>query len=131
MVTATLLISCVKENTPVIPLDNTGDTTIARQKKLGDFMNELFASVSGMATVYNQNESLVLAPENIMISNGPQLQVYLSKEVQTVNFINPGAQSIKGYPLYNIPGNPDFSRYLYALIRCKKSNHFVGSARLQ
>ena len=34
-----VLASCVKENTPVIPLDNTVDTTIAMPKGKGDFMN--------------------------------------------------------------------------------------------
>ena len=128
----TVLASCVKENTPVIPLDNTVDTTIAMPKNKGDFMNGPFGSVSGMVTVYKQNGSLILSLENMMISNGPQLYVYLSKEVQPVNFIDLGAlQSIKGNQLYPIPGNPDFSQYQYALIHCKKYNHLFGSARLQ
>ncbi len=98
LVTATaVLISCVKENTPVIPLDDTVDTTIAIPKNKGTFMNGPFGSVSGMATIYKQNGSLILALENMMISNGPQLHVYLSKEVQPVNFIDLGAlQSVKG-----------------------------------
>ena len=128
----TILASCVKENTPDILLDNTVDTTVAMQGGKGTFMNGPFGSVSGMATVYIQNGSLILALENMMISNGPQLHVYLSKEVQPVNFIDLGAlQSTKGNQLYNIPGNPDFSQYKYALIHCKKYNHLFGSASLQ
>ena len=131
-VTAFFLISCVKENTPVLPLNNKVDTTIAMQKNMGDFMNGPFGSVSGMIAVYKQNDSLVLALQNMMISNGPQLHVYLSKEVQPVNFIDLGAlQSVKGNQLYKIPGNPDFSLYQYALIHCKKYNHLFGSAKLK
>ncbi|MGK2862706.1 MAG: DM13 domain-containing protein [Chitinophagaceae bacterium] len=133
MITAvTVLISCVKENTPVIPLDDTVDTTIAMPKNKGTFMNGPFGSVSGIATIYKQNGSLILALENMMISNGPQLHVYLSKEVQAVNFIELGAlQSVKGNQLYDIPGNPDLSQYPYVLVHCKKFNHLFGSAKLQ
>ena len=127
-----LLISCVKENTPEIGLDNTVDTTIAMPQNNGNFMNGPFGSVSGMATVYRQDGSLILALENMMISNGPQLHVYLSREVQPVNFIDLGPlQSTKGNQLYDITGNPDFSVYKYALIHCKKYDHLFGSAKLQ
>lgn len=132
LLSAILLISCVKENTPEIVLDNTVDTTIAVQQNNGNFINGPFGSVSGMAIVYNQDGSLVLALQNMNISNGPQLHVYLSKEVQPVNFIDLGPlQSTRGNQLYNISGNPDFSQYRYALIHCKKYNHLFGSAKLQ
>jgi hypothetical protein len=126
------LASCVKENTPEIPLNDTVDTTMAMPGEKGTFINGPYGSVSGMATVYTKDGSLVLALENMMISNGPQLHVYLSKEVQPVNFIDLGAlQSTKGNQLYTIPGDPDFSQYKYALIHCKKYNHLFGSANLQ
>ncbi|MEP7377519.1 MAG: DM13 domain-containing protein [Chitinophagaceae bacterium] len=132
LVSAVLLVSCVKNNTPGVSLDNTVDTSVAMPKHDGDFINGPYGSVSGMAIVYNQNGSLVLALQNVMISNGPQLHVYLSKEVQPVNFIDLGSlQSTKGNQLYNIEGQPDFSQYKYALIHCKKYNHLFGSAKLQ
>jgi hypothetical protein len=127
-----LLLSCVKKNTPELILDNTVDTTVAIPKNDGSFINGPYGSVSGMATVYNQNGVLVLALKNMTISNGPQLHVYLSKEVQPVSFIDLGPlQSTKGNQLYNIEGEPDFSQYKYALIHCKKYNHLFGSAKLQ
>jgi Electron transfer DM13 len=129
---ATILVSCVKENTPEIVLDNTVDTTMAMPQNNGNFMNGPYGSVSGMATVYKQDGNFVLALENMNISNGPQLHVYLSKEVQPVNFIDLGPlQSTLGNQLYNITGSPDFSQYKYALIHCKKYNHLFGSAKLQ
>ncbi len=129
---ATFLVSCVKENTPEIVLDNTVDTTVAMPQNNGNFMNGPYGSVSGMATVYKQDGSLVLALKNMNISNGPQLHVYLSKEVQPVNFIDLGPlQSTLGNQLYNITGSPDLAQYKYALIHCKKYNHLFGSARLQ
>lgn len=132
LVSTVFLISCVKENTPEVVLNNTVDTTVAMPENKGNFINGPYGSVSGMAAVYNQDGSLVLALQNMMISNGPQLHVYLSKEVQPVNFIDLGPlQSTKGNQLYNIAGVPDFSQYKYALIHCKKYNHLFGSAKLQ
>jgi hypothetical protein len=126
------LASCVKENTPEIPLNDTVDTTVAEPGNKGVFMNGPYGSVSGMATVYDQSGSLVLALENMRISNGPQLHVYLSREEQPVNFIDLGPlQSTMGNQLYNIPGRPDFSQYQFALVHCKKYNHLFGSAKLR
>lgn len=126
------LVSCVKENTPEIVLDNTVDTTVAVPANKGNFMNGPYGTVSGMVTVYNQDGNFILALQNMMISNGPQLHVYISKEVQPVNFIDLGPlQSTMGNQLYNIPGNADFSQYRYALVHCKKYNHLFGSAKLR
>lgn len=132
LISTALLVSCVKENTPEIVLDNTVDTTVAVPGGKGNFMNGPYGRVSGMATVYTKNGNFILALENMSISNGPQLHVYLSKEVQPVNFIDLGPlQSTLGNQLYNIPGSPDFSVYKYALVHCKKYNHLFGSAKLQ
>ena len=132
LVLIAFLTSCVKENTPEIILDNTVDTTVAMPGNNGTFMNGPYGNVSGMATVYNKNGTLILALQNMNISNGPQLHVYLSKEVQPVNFIDLGPlQSTIGNQLYNIPGTPDFSQYSYALVHCKKYNHLFGSAKFQ
>lgn len=129
---AIFLVSCVKENTPEIPLNNNVDTLVATPANTGAFMNGPYGSVSGQATVYNDSGSLVLALQNMNISNGPQLHVYLSKEVQPVTFIDLGPlQSTRGNQLYTIPGSPDFSQYRYALVHCKKYNHLFGSAKLE
>ena len=126
------LVSCVKENTPTRPLNDTVDTTQAMPVNNGDFINGPYGTVSGKATVYSQDGGLVLALQNMRISNGPQLHVYLSKEVQPVNFIDLGSlQSTNGNQLYNIPGDPDLTQYRYALVHCKKYNHLFGSAKLQ
>jgi hypothetical protein len=123
--------SCVKENTPTIPLNDNVDTAASLKYK-GTFINGPYGSVSGMASIYRQNDSLILSLMNISISNGPDLHVYLSKEVQPVNFLDLGKlQSTNGNQLYNISGMPDFSQYKFALIHCKQFNHLFGSAELQ
>jgi hypothetical protein len=126
-----VVLGCVKENTPVTPLDDQPDST-AVQKFSGRFSNGPYGNVSGAAKIYLQNNQYKLALENVTISNGPDLHVYLSKEILPSNFIDLGQlQSVSGNQLYSIPGSPDFSLYRYALIHCKQYNHLFGSAELR
>ncbi|MGZ8558388.1 MAG: hypothetical protein ACXWWC_08655 [Chitinophagaceae bacterium] len=82
---AIVLASWVKENTLEIPLNDTVDTTMTMSGARGTFINWPYGSVSGIAAVYT-------------IPNGPQLHVYLSKEVQLMNLIDLGAlQSTRGH----------------------------------
>jgi Electron transfer DM13 len=127
-----VLLSCVKENTPTTPLDNTVDTTVAMGRYTGTFANGPYGNVSGAAKIYLQGTQYKLALENVMISNGPDLHVYISKEVLPATFIDLGSlQSVAGNQLYVIPGSPDFTQYKYALIHCKQYNHLFGSAELR
>jgi len=127
-----VLTSCVKENTPTTPLNNTVDTTVAIGGVSGMFMNGPYGSVSGTARIYSQEMQYKLALENVSISNGPDLHVYLSKEMFPSTFIDLGRlQSVAGNQVYSIPGNPDFMQYKYALIHCKQYNHLFGSAELR
>ena len=132
VITVGLLASCVKENTPTAPIDDQVDTTGSVGLLKGIFMNGPYGSVSGRARIFEQNNSYTLALENVSITNGPDLHVYISKEIQPVNFIDLGSlQSIAGNQLYMIPGRPDFSQYKYALIHCQRFNHLFGSAELR
>ena len=65
-------------------------------------------------------------------SNGPDLKVYLSKELQPVNFINLGAlKSVNGNQVYDVTGMPDIMEYKYALVHCQAFNHLFGSVELR
>jgi hypothetical protein len=98
----------------------------------GAFMNGPYGTVSGKAAVNIDNGVYTLSLEDVKISNGPDLHVYLSKEVQPVNFIDLGKlKSTAGNQLYAINGMPDLSVYKYALIHCQQYNHLFGSAALK
>ena len=127
-----IIVSCVKQNTPTNPIDDRVDSTLNTQSKLGMFINGPYGSVSGNAKIYTSNTIHTLALENVVISNGPDLHVYISKEVMPVNYIDLGRlKSTMGNQLYEIPGNPDFAQYKYALIHCQQYNHLFGSAELR
>ena len=125
--------ACTKTNeTSSIPLNETIPKDTGANKAIGDFMNGPYGTVTGKASVSVQNGKYTLALENVSISNGPDLHVYLSKEMQPVNFIDLGKlKSTNGNQLYNITGQPDFSEYKYALIHCQQYNHLFGSSALK
>jgi hypothetical protein len=132
VLTVLLFTACAKEKSPTNPIDDMIDTTTNTSSKTGLFINGPYGSVMGGARIYNMNNNFTLALENVVISNGPDLHVYISKEVQPVNYIDLGKlQSTMGNQLYAIPGMPDFSEYKYALIHCQRYNHLFGSAELR
>jgi hypothetical protein len=126
-----LASACKKDKTATEDLMETEMAGAVRTHS-GLFVNGPYGSVSGAVhVVKNTNGTLQLVMENLRSSNGPDLQVYLSKEVQPVNFINLGAlKSVNGNQVYNITGTPDFADYKFALIHCKAFNHLFGSAPL-
>lgn len=129
---ALMLSACVKENTPANPVDNPVDTTIAMSQFSGTFSNGPYGVVSGKARIYLKNNQYILAFENLNSSNGPDLHVYISKELQPVNYIDLGRlQSVSGNQQYLLTGNINFSEYKYALIHCQRYNHLFGSAELK
>ncbi len=132
LLTGLLFTSCARDiATPAIQLDEKiPENTPA--KYAGDFNSGPYGSVKGAVKIYTLNNKYVLALENIAVSNGPDLHVYLSGEVQPVNFIDLGKlKSTNGNQLYDVAGKPDFSAYPYVLIHCQQYNHLFGSAALK
>lgn len=127
-----LFASCRKQNaTPTTTGIGMVDSS-AVLKYSGSFVNGPYGTVSGNARVFLQNGNYILKFEDVSISNGPDLHVYLSKEVQPVNFIDLGRlQSTNGSQVYNISGHPNFTQYKYALVHCQRFNHLFGSAELR
>lgn len=130
---AVLLVTagCKKDKTATENLMETEMAGAVRTHS-GVFANGPYGNVSGRVhVVRNTNGTLNLFIEDLRASNGPDLQVYLSKEIQPVNFINLGAlKSVNGNQVYTIGGIPDFAEYKFALIHCRAFNHLFGSAAL-
>jgi len=126
-----LLLSCRKENNAsTVPANDMVDNA-AVTKYLGSFSNGPYGAVAGMGKIIRQNGKFSLLLENVVISNGPDLHVYISKEVQPVNFLDLGKlKSVSGNQLYAITGTPDFKEYKFVLVHCQLFNHLFGSATL-
>ena len=134
LLSATLFITaCKKEDvTSTTPINDTVDPN-STVVVMGNFIAGPYGSASGLTEVRRaSNGSLTLVLKNFTVNSGPDLHVYLSKEVQPVNFIDLGLlRSVSGTQIYNINGNPDFSQFKYALIHCQRFNHLFGSAELK
>lgn len=126
--------ACKKETlAPDEPLMETPMDTMAVSQQAGQFMNGPYGSVTGMATLYlNNNGTYEIRLANFNTSNGPDLYVYLSKEIMPANFILlEKLRSTSGNQVYAIPGKPDFSQFRYVCIHCRQYNHLFGYALLQ
>ena len=132
LVSVGILSACTKQNaTPNIQLMESIDSLPMTSMK-GNFMNGPFGTVSGnvFISVINNEKKLIL--ENLVSSNGPDLHVYLSKEIQPINFIDLGKlKSVNGTQVYSIDNNVNLKDYKFALVHCQQFNHLFGSANIQ
>ena len=125
-----LATACTK-STSMTPSNDMIDTSTAVLKYQGTFQKGPYGTVSGTAAVYQIGSKLQLKLTNFNTTNGPDLKVYLSKEIQPVNFIKLGdLKSTSGNQVYDINGHPDLTQYKYALIHCEQYNHLFGSVQL-
>ena len=127
----TFLATACTKTTSMTPTNDMIDTSKAVLKYQGVFQKGPYGTVSGSAAIYQTGSKLQLKLTNFNTTNGPDLKVYLSKEVQPVNFIRLGdLKSTAGSQVYDITGAPDFTQYKFALIHCEQYNHLFGSAHL-
>ncbi|WP_231465406.1 MULTISPECIES: DM13 domain-containing protein [unclassified Pedobacter] len=126
-----LFCGCKKENTPTEVLDEKVSAA-AFVKAGGNFTNGPYGMVTGLAKVYMEAEVLKLAFEDFSSTNGPDLKVYLSKDINPVDFIYLGdLKSVSGNQLYTIPAGTIAKDYKYALVYCQRYKHLFGSAELK
>jgi Electron transfer DM13 len=132
LTTCTLLTACKKEKTSSTVVSMEPVDTTAQLKYRGAFSNGPYGSTMGIAKVYAKTGVYTLVLDSFIVSNGPDLHVYISKEEQPVNFIDLGVlRTTSGTQVYNIPGMTDFMEFTFALIHCQQFNHLFGSANLQ
>jgi Electron transfer DM13 len=125
--------ACKKETfAPDIKLNETVDTS-ASQVSSGNFMNGPYGNVTGRARIFKTDDGIYQVKlDSFSTNNGPDLHVYLSKEMTPVNFvILDKLKSTMGSQVYNIPGNINLSDYKYVCIHCRQFNHLFGYALIQ
>lgn len=126
-----LFAACKKDLTSTTPVQDPVDTTGSAEKYSGSFINGPYGSVSGTAKIYEDSGLYSVALVGVTISNGPDLHVYLSKEMLPAHIIDLGKlKSTNGTQVYTISSVPDFSQYRFVLIHCQKFNHLFGSAEI-
>ena len=128
-----LVAACKKnQNAPINDLMENIDAGSTPVTPTGTFQQTPGHAVTGSARVYVKDNKYTLQLENMNITNGPDLHVYLSKEMIPINFIDLGRlKSTIGNQLYEISGTPDFTQYVYAVIHCKQYNVLFASALMK
>ncbi len=96
-------------------------------------VNDGVHNAEGLAKIIPlSNNSNILRLENLKVTNGPDLYVYLSSDKGASDFVNLGKlKANNGNQNYNIPSGTDLSKYNTVLIWCKAFSVLFGSAELK
>jgi Electron transfer DM13 len=90
-------------------------------------------NAEGVAKVITlQDGNKVLRLENLKVTNGPDLYVYLAMDKGASDFVDLGKlKGNIGNQNYNIPQGTDLTKHNTVLIWCKQFSVLFGSAKLQ
>ena len=118
------------------PQNTTSTTTTTRQDALrtGSFVGvgDGIHNAEGIAKVIPlQDGSNILRLENLQVTNGPDLYVYLATDKSASDFVSLGKlKANNGNQNYNIPSETDLTKYDTVLIWCRPFSVLFGSAEL-
>lgn len=127
------LTSCTKNNgTSTETLRETIDTASAKILKTGSFINSSGYTVSGKASILLKDNVHSLALENFSSTNGPDLYVYISKQITPNAIVDLGRlKSTNGNQVYTLTTPFNISEYKYVIIYCKQFSRPFGTAELK
>lgn len=99
----------------------------------GAFVDVPDLSARGIVKLYRNPDRQVLRFESFESANGPDLQVYLSKDSNSVSdFIRIGdLQAIKGSFNYTFNKTVNTTDYNYVLVYCADNDDIFGHCKLQ
>jgi hypothetical protein len=111
----------VDENTPTKPVNDPFDESTATIIKQGMLAGAGGHTASGTASIYESNGKYVVTLDPYSSQNGPDLKVYLSKNVSASSYLNLGQlKSTTGKQTYSVPGNPNMNEYTYVHVWCEQ-----------
>jgi Electron transfer DM13 len=128
LLAAIVLMSCSKSKTAVVNEElPMGGKTVGS----GSFTSGVHQT-SGAAEIVEVNTQRTLVLKNFQTDAGPDLKVYLAKDLTAAEFIQLGnLKATSGNQTYAITGMPDLASYKYVLIWCQQFGVLFGSAKLQ
>lgn len=128
----TFLSACTKDDISTTQLNEQLGSSATPVTAVGNFTSANNYTVTGTARIYRQDNKLILSLENFNSTSGPDLRVYLSKEIQPVNFISLGKlKSLSGNQLYDIPASTDLNVFSNVIIHCQQFNRVFGYTTLK
>jgi hypothetical protein len=139
MTTASKINNSVNESMDQIPQQQqqqTQNTIItASTLRTGSFVGvgDGIHNAEGEAKVipFQNENSNILRLENLRVTNGPDLYVYLATDKTASDFVNVGKlKANNGNQNYDIPAGTDLTNYDTVLIWCRPFSILFGSAEL-
>ena len=115
---------------------NATSTTNTKQNmlRIGSFVGigDGIHNAEGIAKVVPlQGGSNILRLENLHVTNGPDLYVYLATDKSASDFVSLGKlKANNGNQNYDIPSETDLTRHNTVLIWCRPFSVLFGSAEL-
>jgi len=117
-----IIASCTPQNTtPSVPVTKPTalDTTKAQLLKKGMFIG-LDGPTSGTASIYDQAGSKYVLLNPFESHNGPDLKVYISKDINANDYIRLGnLQATSGRQVYSVPSGTTIADFNYVHIWCQ------------
>ena len=117
------------------PQNTTTNTTTPDAFRTGSFVGvgDGIHNAEGMAKVIPlQDGSNILRLEDLRVTNGPDLYVYLATDKSSSDFVNIGKlKANNGNQNYDIPTETDLTKYNTVLIWCRPFSVLFGSAELE
>ena len=103
------------------------------QKELmGTIVGTAGHPASGTVRIVHANGKDYIRYENLKTINGPDIYVYLSKDLGAEDFVEIGkVKSTEGNSNYEIPAGTNVQDYKYVLIWCKQFGVLFNSAELK
>jgi hypothetical protein len=138
MTTASKINNSVNQSMDQIPQQQqqTQNTiTTASTLRTGSFVGvgDGIHNAEGEAKVipFQNENSNILRLENLRVTNGPDLYVYLATDKTASDFVNVGKlKANNGNQNYDIPAGTDLTNYDTVLIWCRPFSVLFGSAEL-
>ena len=97
---------------------------------MGSFQSDAHPT-SGTASILETNNTFVLRFENFKTDSGPGLYVYISTDLEAIDYINLGMlKATEGDFNYEIDSEIDFNTYNNVLIWCEPFSVLFGYAEL-
>lgn len=108
-----------------------GTEEVASLPKRVPILDTVAHPASGYALLVKAGGASYLRYEDLKTINGPDLYVYLSKDLDAKDFVDLGRiKATEGNVNYEIPENINLKDYRYALIWCKAFGVLFNSADL-
>ena len=116
-----MMLGCGPEDTtPTQPIDDDFDPMEATLVRQGNIMG-VGHTVMGVASIYEMDGAYTVVLDPFSSQNGPDLKVYLSKDVTASAYLRLGnLKSTMGKQSYDIPASTAIDEYDYVHIWCEQ-----------